>query len=198
VRKSFPDLILLAGSTMDQPAIVKFLKKSRPFFSLDELGDLGVDGFVSMVPFRKITYRRFARKTVLVPGVSSPGEAIEQLVLGAHLAKFVNGTDGYLKGMQAPTHGIIPVFYTGGVTLERIPGLVDSGVLVCGAGFDVILGSRYEEMQTQPDRRYIVKRLKIYREAIQAARGKTREKSYAPFSGKKLLQATGRYFACLG
>ncbi|MFH0797501.1 MAG: bifunctional 4-hydroxy-2-oxoglutarate aldolase/2-dehydro-3-deoxy-phosphogluconate aldolase [Candidatus Omnitrophota bacterium] len=168
IRKEFPGLSLLIGSTFDHPAMVSFLKKRRTFYSLEELAEMGADGFVSMVPFHAETYRRFAGRKLLIPGVASPGEGIEHLGFGADLIKFVGVSPEYLKMMRSPTHGVIPIFYTGGVTLERIPSYVESGALVMGAGFEVIAGGRQNA-----DRAFFTERLIAYREAIAAARKKT-------------------------
>ncbi len=167
IRKEFPGLILLIGSTLDHPLMVSFLKKRRAFYSLGELAEMGADGFVSMVPFHVETYRLFAGRKLLIPGVTSPGEGIEHLGFGADLIKFVGVSPEYLKMMRPPTHGVIPVFYTGGVTLERIPSYVESGALVLGAGFEVIARGQQNAGQA-----FFTEQLIGYRETIASARKK--------------------------
>lgn len=195
MRREFPELLLLIGSTIDQPEMVRFLRKKREFYSLPELCSLGADGLVSILSFRAETYRELSKQVILIPGVATLGEAIDQLTLGAHLVKFVSMPETAIKAFQAPTHHLLPIFYTGGATVERVEGYIEAGALVIGSGFDVILGEKYQEMQEKPDREYILDRLLTYRENVRRAREKTDEGRYCSLEDPlELLKGTGRYF----
>ena len=62
IRKTFPDLTIMVGSIVDEGPMLNFLKTRRPDMpSLDELSQLDVDGFVSMMPISLKTIEKSQR-----------------------------------------------------------------------------------------------------------------------------------------
>ncbi len=156
LRKAFPDIILMVGSIMDDGPMLDFLKRRRPDMpSIAELVDLGVDGLVSMMPLSPGTIARYASTHLVIPGVESLSEAITAIESGAHFAKFFSTTGlGEHKRValatSAATHGLPPIFVTGGVTLDKIESYVAARVALLGSGWDVLLGEYYAKAQDEP------------------------------------------------
>jgi len=199
LKTRFPELILLAASTIDDDNCVSFLKKKRDFLSLDELYRLNVDGIVSMLPFRQETYKTYGEEWLFVPGVETAAEALQQLRWGGHLIKFFNaevfGGPRRIRTLQGPSHGIFPIVVTGGMTRDMVLPYMEGSALALAAGFDIILGERYQEMQETPDKTLIRSRLEGYVNAVAETRAKLGQSHWAQIKdADALLIATGRYF----
>lgn len=199
LKERFPELVVLAASTIDDDKCVAFLNKKRDFPSLDELHALHADGVVSMLPFRRETYETYGEDWLFIPGVETAAEALRQLSWGAHLVKFFNaeifGGPPRIKTFQAPSYGIFPILVTGGIAKDKVLPYIESGALALGAGFDIILGERYQETQETLDKVFIRSRLEEYVSAIAEARTKLGQSHWAEIEdADALLEATGSYF----
>jgi 2-keto-3-deoxy-6-phosphogluconate aldolase len=152
IRKTFPKLRLLVGSTMDDERICEKMKRSSPqLMTVRELADAGVHGFVSMLRWSEENIRAFSKTHLVVPTAQTPNEAYEQICAGAHFAK-LNGPDlAVLKRCRAiPAHGYCPAFVTGGQVPDRIPPTIEAGAVCVATGFDVTLKGLEPEKLT-PD-----------------------------------------------
>lgn len=141
VRENFPDLVLLAGSTLDDERIVRKQRRLHPQLrTLAELAEMGVDGFVSMIGFREETLRKYAGTHLLMPCAQTLTEAFRAVGAGAHVVK-INGPDlTVVRTCRAEAaHGFCPVFVTGGQFRERIPETVAAGAVLVGTGMDLLL-----------------------------------------------------------
>ena len=77
VRSAIPELLVLAGSVIDDGPIAEFLRAQRPRIpTLNQLCDLGVDGFVSALPLSLESIARFSTTHLLIPGVETVTEAV--------------------------------------------------------------------------------------------------------------------------
>jgi 2-dehydro-3-deoxyphosphogluconate aldolase/(4S)-4-hydroxy-2-oxoglutarate aldolase len=157
VRRAFPEVRILVGSVVDDGPLLQFLqRRQRAFPGLDQLADLGADGFVSVLPLRASTIERFSKTHVMAPGVETATEAVAALEAGAHFVKFF-----YAYGMGeerriqmvngSAAHRLLPVFVTGGVTEKKIEPYLKAGAALLGAGWDVLLGQAYLEDQGRID-----------------------------------------------
>lgn len=156
------------------------------------------DFLVSLLPFREITYQRYARSHVLIPGVATPGEAHQALDWGANLVKFVApqlaGGPAYLRGMDAATHRGFPFFVTGGMRPEVLDSYVQAQTLVFGAGFDLILSGDYARMHEQFDPATLRRALTAYAAALGEARRKHQPSvPFASGDAAAISAASGRF-----
>ncbi len=172
VKKKYPGLLVLAGSTVDNDRIVLHLKKYNfGMAALKELAEAGADGFVARLPFMPETFEKYGKDFILIPGVETVKEAYESLLYGAHFVKFCGIAPGRAAEINsAATHGIFPLFVTGGVTEEKIPLYVRAGVSLLAAGWDVMLGDIYEKQQADFCHETALARLREYMGAFTRAR----------------------------
>ncbi len=152
LRSEFPDLAVGVASLIEDGPYFDFLQQRGPRFpSIAEAVDAGADFLVSALPFDQETYARY-QDLPIIPGVHSPSEAKTQLDFGASLVKFA-----YLDGPKAeaincgPIHMGFPLLVTGGVRPEHVAPLVAAKVLVCVAGFELILKPHYLALQKTLD-----------------------------------------------
>lgn len=178
LKKKFPDMSFGVSSLIEDGPYFDFLQRRGPRFpSIREAVEHGADFLVSMLAFSAETYRRY-RGIPIVPGVETPNDAKIQVDLGASLVKFsgpaMRGGPGYFRGMVncGPIHFGLPLLITGGMRPDLIEQFVEVGMLVAVAGFDLILGERYKEMQAKPDWKFIANALAAYVKAFAAARAK--------------------------
>lgn len=169
LRKRWADKVLMVGSMLDSDKIVNRLRKSQPqLMTFGELAAIGVDGFVSMLPYSEETIHTFRDHFLLIPSAATPGEALRQTAAGAHMIKLMGGDRNLRKACRAaPTHGFCPVFVTGGVTPERMPEIYRDGAVLTASGFDLILkGIEPSQLTAQ----LVARRLTQFMEAARAAR----------------------------
>ena len=142
IRKNYPELYLLVGSTIDDDGVIRRARQQglRQLMTLDELADIGVDGFVSMHGFSGETIRKFCDDFLVIPAAFTPTEALRQFASGAHFIKVLGPSLDTVRLIRsAPAFDYCPVLVTGGMTRDRIPEAVAAGAVLVGTGFDVIL-----------------------------------------------------------
>lgn len=146
LKSEFPDISVGVASLIEDGAYFKFLQRRGPRFpSVAEAVDVGADFLVSALPFNAETYDRY-KDLPIIPGVHSPSEAKAQLDMGASLVKFGNINAADAEAINCgPVHVGLPLLVTGGVRPEHIADLVAAKVLVCVAGYEMILKSHYSE-----------------------------------------------------
>ncbi len=169
LRKRWPGHVLLVGSMLDSDRIIGQLRKKQPqLMTFGELAAVGVDGFVSMLPFSDGTLRAYCENYMMIPSAATPGEALRQTDAGAHMIKLM-GSDLNLRRSchAAPTHGFCPIFVTGGVTPERMPEIYGDGAVLTASGFDLILKGIDPNALTAE---MVAQRLKVFLDAAKAAR----------------------------
>ena len=141
IRKTYPSLTLLIGSTIDDEKIVRSVRKDNPqLMTMSELSDLGVSGFISMMGMCKETIEKYKDNQLLVPTAWTLNEALQMLGYGAHFVKVMGPALTRLREFRAePTFGFCPIFMTGGMDLSRIPDAIAEGAILIGSGFDIML-----------------------------------------------------------
>lgn len=140
IKREFPDLRVVVGSTLDDDSIIQQQRRHYPQLrTLNEWADLGVDGFVSMLGWKRETIAYWSCTHLVVPSAMTLREANLQMSAGAHFIK-MDGRDLDLvkRCGEAPLFEFCPVFVTGGMTLERIPLALQAGAAIVAAGFDLI------------------------------------------------------------
>ncbi|MBN2294926.1 MAG: bifunctional 4-hydroxy-2-oxoglutarate aldolase/2-dehydro-3-deoxy-phosphogluconate aldolase [Pirellulales bacterium] len=178
IKRAFPELMILVGSTVDDGPMIDFLRRRKPQMpTIGELCDLGVDGIVSAMPLSLETVSRLSQTHIVVPGVESITEAVQAVSAGAHFAKFFTTAalgehDRVALATNASLHGLLPIFVTGGVTCEKIKLYVQSRVALLGSGWDLMLGDRYQTLQQAPDVQELTAMLKSFLTAMADARKK--------------------------
>ncbi len=194
MRKEFGDLLLLVGSVIDRPEVVRFVQSRRPFHAIEQLYDLGVDGIVSFLPFREQTYQWLAGKMLLAPGVATAAAGFEQLAMGADLIKIVGMEPNLITAMEDATQCTLPILATG-VSLDQVDETIRCGALVMATSLERTLGpERFSSFLGKPDRKALLDRLLEYKAEIAAARralGLAWDDLDDP---AQLLAATGRYY----
>lgn len=147
VKKRWPDLIVLAGSTVENEQMVRFVN-SRSFSlpTIRELAESGADGFISIFPFSRKMIDTYKHSHLLIPGVSNLTEAYQMISKGAHIAKMVC-TPPEAIGLytSAPTHQLIPILVTGGVTISSIDEYVKQGITLLAGGWDIMISDKDKE-----------------------------------------------------
>jgi len=143
IKREFPHVSVLGATLIDGIRIPSFLCNTRPhFISVEEMVNLGADGLVSFLQFRRETYLSHGERLIMIPGVGSYNEALEQLEMGADIVKLQGGMalDATLIAAAATlTHGAFPILISSNVSLETIPGFIKSGAALIGTGFNIIL-----------------------------------------------------------
>lgn len=168
IRHRFPDIHILVGSTLDDDAIVRQVRRRHPQMrTLAELADMGVDGFVSYVGWNPDNIRKHAETHLVIPAAMTANEAYQQLAAGAHFIKLFGPEADVVRMCRNPAmFGICPVFITGGMTPERMPDAVAAGAMVAGSGFDLML----KDAATAGDAASIARVIRRYAEAMRSAR----------------------------
>jgi len=140
IRENYPDLYLLAGSTLDSEQIVRRMRRKHPqLLTIAELDAMGVDGFVSMIGWSEASIRRYSSRRVVIPTAATVNEAFFQVDAGAHFVKLAGpGLDLVRRCRMAAAFDYCPIMLTGGITASRIPAAVAAGAVLVAAGFDVI------------------------------------------------------------
>lgn len=141
IRRRYPNLTILVGSTLDSEAIVRRLRPKTPqLMTIDELVDIGVDGFVSMFDFTPGTLARLHQTHLMIPTASTVAEGLRLVENGAHCLKILGSYENTVRAMcSAPAFSFAPVFVTGGMTPDTMPKYAQFGAAVFAAGFDVMI-----------------------------------------------------------
>ena len=169
LRRQYPDLCILTGSTLDDDRMINQLRRRNPvLLTLAELDAIGVDGFVSMLGYREETIRRYASRRLLIPSANTLNDAYFQVGAGAHFAKIVGSDLALVKYCRMqPTHGFCPIMVTGGASLDRIEEIVAAGAVLIGSGFDLMLRG-----ETTVTVKKVAATVRAYCDAVQTARNK--------------------------
>ena len=141
IRRDHPELIVLAGSTIDHAGFVAQLRPRHPqLMSVDELAAAGVHGFVSQLPWTAASLARWSATHLVCPYADSLVAGFHQLVAGAHFIKMTGPSlDAIRQAHSPPTFGLMPLFVTGGQTPATIGATVDAGAHLIASGFDLML-----------------------------------------------------------
>jgi len=201
VKREFPSLLILAGSTVDEGPLLQCLQRRLPQMpSIGQLLDAGVDGIVSALPLRLETITKLSSTQLVIPGVETPTEAMQAIEHGAHLAKLftadlMGGHERVRRLTCAATHGLLPLFVTGGITGPRIADYLDAGVTMLGSGWDVLLGAEYRAMQDHPDPAKLTLALKNFLDSFQSRRATLNPmwSSSRDLSDQQFLQSLAHY-----
>jgi 2-keto-3-deoxy-6-phosphogluconate aldolase len=166
IRENFPDLHILIGSTMDSEPIVRRARNRHShLLTLSELADMDVDGFVSIFGFSDKTIRLYTKTHLLIPMAMTLTEGLSMLTEGAHFIKMGGLNLDMLRMYRSnPTFQIFPIFATGGMTLETIPGTIEAGAMLVGTGIDQVIDGASESISI----REIAGRLKMYTETTKS------------------------------
>ena len=199
-KEKFGHLAVGAASLIEDGVFRDFIVSTgHPVPSIDEAVGAGADFLVSLLPFREATYSKYRGSHVLIPGVSTPGEAHQALDWGANLVKFSNpslfGGPAFFKGIDAATHRGFPFFVTGGMRPENIPDYIEANVLVFGSGFEIILGAEFTEMVRRFERTRLQGALQAYVKAIDSSR--QRFQPGVPFSSRDPVAIAAAGGRCL-
>lgn len=171
IRRRFPQLHILVGSTLDDDGIVRQARRRHPQLrTLPELADMGVDGFVSLVGWKPESIQKYAAGHLVIPAAMTVNEAYQQFAAGAHFIKLFGPDVNLARLCRNPaTFEFCPVFITGGMTPERIPDAVAAGVVAVGSGFDLML----RDMTGPDSAANIAEVIRHYIEVTRAAKHKT-------------------------
>lgn len=166
IRQNYPDLFILVGSILDSPDLITTSRRYHPqLLSVDDLAEIGVDGFISMLGLRPETVKQYSNSHLLIIPCHSMGEAYHSLTEGAHFIKLIGPDLDLVKLCRnVACFDSMPIFVTGGMSLDRIAPTVESGAVLVGSGFQIIL----EGMDSDP-------RPDAVAEAIRARIEKVRE-----------------------
>ena len=168
IRKTYPDLYLMAGSTLDDEGIVEGMRRRHPqLMTLQQLADAGVDGFVSMLGWSLESIRKYSPTHVVIPSAHSATQAFLQTGGGAHFQKLSGAhLDLVRQCRMAPTFEFCPIFVTGGISDERMREATEAGAVLLASGFDVMLKGRPTDIGVKE----IAEALSLYVETAQQSR----------------------------
>ncbi len=170
IRKRYPELTLLIGSTMDSETMVARNKCRCPqLMTLQELEEAGADGFVSMLDFTPATLGKYHKTHLLIPTASTVAEAFRLAEGGAHCIKILGSYENTVKTVcSAPAFSFAPVFVTGGMTPETMPRFADYGAAFFAAGFDIMVKDR----SAKPSVKAYAKAVSLFAKAASEARAR--------------------------
>ena len=168
LRERFPEAVIVAGSTIDDEAVIRQMQEKYPqLMTIAELMPY-VDGFVSMLPYSDATLEKYSATHLCIPTAQTGGEALRQMGKGAAFIKVLGPDFSFSKSLHAaPTFGYCPTYITGGVTRERMSEAFAAGNVLCAAGFDVVLKGENPETIT-PER--VAELLRSFVKTAKAAR----------------------------
>ncbi|MDD5598293.1 MAG: hypothetical protein PHV82_10145 [Victivallaceae bacterium] len=141
IKSKYPELYVLAGSTIDNNLLVKSQKRHLPhLLDLEEMVSAGIDGFVSMMKFSDQTINKYCKSHLLIPCASTVNEACDLLGSGAHFIKVLGPELGLARQINSdPLFKFCPLFVTGGMDIEHIPMAFSAGAIAVASGFDLTL-----------------------------------------------------------
>ena len=142
IRANYPDLYLLVGSTLDDATMIEKMRGQHPqLLTLEQLADMDIDGFVSMVGWHYENIRKYAATHLVMPMAMTLREAFRQVAAGAAFAKVFGTNLEFVQVLQgAGGFRFCPTFATGGVTRERIPDAIEAGATILASGLEVVAG----------------------------------------------------------
>ena len=195
IKQQFPHVAVLGATMIDGPQTAAFLKKNRSnFITVDEMVDLGVDGLVSFLRFRPATYERYADRLVMISGVATANECLDQLELGADFLKVIAASPGganLVLTCGVATHSCLPFMVSGGMTIERTPQFIEAGVVISSAGFDLIVRPELDA-GTTITKAVVTKRIKQMLAAVSDARQQYQPELFAAIQdGRDNLMSVG-------
>lgn len=172
IRKNFPDLHLLVGSTLDDDRFVARARKRHPQLrTLPELAEMGADGFVSLIGWNPENIRRWAPTHLVVPCAMTLGEAFIQVAAGAHFVKTI-GTNprklelDFLRLCRFPaTFESVPALYSSWIVPSQAAEVVSAGALVFGTGMEFLLRDEPKGVSVKAAARKVRKYLDAARKA---------------------------------
>jgi 2-keto-3-deoxy-6-phosphogluconate aldolase len=198
IKREFPHITVLGATLIDGVRASAFLERTRPhFISVDEMVDLGVDGLVSFLAFRPESYVKYGKRLIMIPGVSSYNEALEQLEMGADMIKLQGNTAwdaSHLRTAVTLTHGLFPILVTNGISPQTIPGLIAAGAAMIGTGFNIILKEQVDA-GTPLTSQIVADAINMMKSVVAQARGIHQSDFYrAVESRTENPLASGRWF----
>ena len=172
IRKNYPELTLLIGSTIADDKIVNQLRRgnSPQLLTIAELADLDVHGFVSLLCWPEEMIEKYCKTHLVFPCAATHTEAFMQIRAGAHMAKVIGRNLDVLKMCRlGASHNYCPVFVTGGQNRQQIPETIAAGAICVAAGFDDSIKDMGQEIQAGE----VAKRMSDYLEVTRRARAAT-------------------------
>ena len=159
-KRNFPQLALgVSGLLEDGRLRDHLLRRGTELPSIAEAAEAGADFLSSNAPLADATYDRYRSTHILMPGVATLGEAVTALDRGANLLRLIvphlSGGTSFLRALDQQTQQCLPICTFGQVRFELQAGYIAAGSLLCGAGFDTILGPDYRPMQRAFDEEYV-------------------------------------------
>ena len=141
IRKNYPDMLLLVGSTFDSEKIVRQMQHKHPqLMTIAEVADMDIDGFVSMINWTESSIRQYADTHVICPTAMTVGEAMNMMEWGASFIKLAGSDISFVKRCRgAAAFDYMPIFVTGGQTLETLAASFEAGAVAVASGFDLTL-----------------------------------------------------------
>lgn len=167
VRKNYPDLYLLVGSTIDNEDIVTRMRAKYPqLMTVAEIADMDVDGFVSMINWSQESISKYAPTHIVCPTAMTVGEALAQTAAGAHFQKLAGSDIDFVRRCRcAAAFGYCPIFVTGGQTPEIIMDSFQAGAVMVGAGFDLMLRKEDDDINSHDMATILARSLKAATDA---------------------------------
>lgn len=167
VRKNYPDLTLIVGSTIDSDKIIRSQRRKFPqLMTLDEVAQLDVDGFISMLGWSEKSIARWSITHLVIPTASTTREALLQTEAGAHWQKLGGDVEFIKRCRGEAAFGYCPIFVSGGQVPAVMGQTFAAGAVLVGTGFDVLLKDRDKDISAKD----IAKEVKTYLKAAQLAR----------------------------
>lgn len=197
-KRRFPQLAIgVSGLLEDGRLRDHLLHRGTEAPSIAQAADAGADFLSSSAPFSEAVYERYGSTHILIPGVATLGDAVTAVNRGANLLRFMvpylSGGTNFLRALDQQTHQSLPICTVGHVRFELQAGYIAAGTLLCGAGFDTILGPDYRPMQRAFDEEYVQEALNRFLLPIDRIRRTLLEG--VPFASRDPLAiaaATGR------
>lgn len=173
IRKHFPGLYVLVGSTLDDDDFVRQARRRHPQLrTLAELAEMGADGFVSLAGWNAESIRRWAPTRLVVPCAMTLREAFVQVSAGAHFVKVI-GPDpqrldlDFVRICRFPAaFECVPILYSSWVTPPKVAEVVSAGALLFGAGLEFVLRDEPRSVSM----RTAARKIRRYLEAARKAR----------------------------
>jgi 2-keto-3-deoxy-6-phosphogluconate aldolase len=167
VRKNYPDLFLIVGSTIDCDKILTQQRRKFPqLMTLDEISQFGVDGFISMLGWSEKSIAKWSPTHLVIPTAWTTREALIQTAAGAQFQKLGGDVEAIKRFRGEAAFEYCPIFVSGG----QVPAVMDktfaAGAVVVGTGFDVMLQGRDKNISAKD----IEKEVRTYVAAAQSAR----------------------------